>query len=72
MPNSPNLTKIAADGMEVCVMSHIGPDEIPYPDGDRLRVNHADVVRNPVFYVPEGLATDVVHAIREQRFPGAR
>ena len=49
----------------VCLESHVGDDTIRA--GDRLRADHPAVIRNPQFFHVEGLTTDEIHALHQER-----
>jgi hypothetical protein len=65
-------TKPDPAAMYVVIESHTGPNGT-FLQGDRLRGSHPDVVKYlDLFYAPDGLATDELHAIRLARFPGVK
>jgi hypothetical protein len=63
-----NLPKIDPSLMYIVLEGYVGSDGIVYRTGDRVRGSHEEVRKHPEFYVIDGLSTDEIHTLHQQRF----
>jgi hypothetical protein len=62
------IPKIDKAAMYIVLESHVGADNIPYRAGDRVRGSHPDVQRLPQMYAPDGMSSDELRVMHQERF----